>query len=164
MAGRRLTLLPGEQVLVDVRTHWSYLTGPLVASVVAVAVGITLDVALPHTSITLHWVEGVAVAVPCAWLAVRSLRWWGTGLTLTSVRLVERWGVVTVRRTEVPLSRIEQVLVVQSLARRLAGTGRLELVIRGEDLVHGIDDVRRPEVLQRIITRRLGPPSGILAR
>jgi hypothetical protein len=160
LAARRLQLLPGEEVLVDIRPHWSYLSGPLVLSLAAVAIGIALDVGIPHTSVALHWVEGAVVAVPCAWLAVRVVRWRTTGLVLTPLRIVEYWGVVSRREWEIRLSRIESTRVVQSPFRRLVGTGRLELVywVEDEDEVRWIEDVRKPVILQRIVNRRMVPP------
>jgi hypothetical protein len=161
---RRLSLLPGEKVLVDLKPHWSFLTAPLLASVVAVAVGVVLDVALPHTSVVLHWVEGLVVAVPCAWLLGRVVLWRRTSLVLTSLRLVEQSGVVPRHHAETWLSDIVSVVVIQSFPRRLAGTGRLELEILGEDELRWIDDVRTPVILQRVIRRRLPPydPDRIL--
>jgi uncharacterized membrane protein YdbT with pleckstrin-like domain len=157
LADPRLQLLPGEKPLVDIRPHWSFLTGPLAASVVAIAVGVTLDFAIPHTSIGVHWVEGLVVAVPCLWLAVRVVRWRTTSLILTSHRLVERWGVLSRRQAETPLAHLASVTVVQTLVRRIVGTGRLELEFRGDDEIRWIDDVRKPVIVQRVIHRRLQP-------
>ena len=157
MAVHRLQLLPTEEVLVDIRPHWSYLTAPLLISLVTVAVGVTLDVLFPHTTVLLHWVEGVVVAIPCLWLAVRVVRWQTTSLVLTSFRFFECWGVVSRRQWEARLAHIEVVTVVQSLLRRAIGTGRLALTIRGDDQIHWIDDVRKPVILQRVISRRLRP-------
>ncbi len=163
MAVHRLRTLPDEEVLVDVRPHWSYLSAPLAVAVVVIGIGIALDVGIPHTSVTLHWVEGAVVAVPCLWLAVRGARWWRTGLFVTTVRLIGHWGVLVERDWELRLCDIEAVTVVRSAFRRLVGTGRLELTLvadeddRDED-VRIIDDVRKPEVLARILARRIGPP------
>ena len=101
MAVQRLQLLPGEEVLVDIRPHWSYLSGPLVVSIVVIAIGVALDVGIHHTSVGLHWVEGLVVAVPCAWLAVRVVRWRRTSLIVTSARVLEQWGVMSRRQSEV---------------------------------------------------------------
>lgn len=157
MAVDRLQLRPGEQVLVHIRPHWSYLSGPLAAAAVTVGLGVALDVGFPHATVALHWVEGLVVAVPCLWLVVRTARWWTTSLTLTSYRLVEQWGVSSPRRAETPLAYVVSVTAVQSVLRRMIGTGCLELELVGEDRVRRIDDVRKPAVLQRIITRRLRP-------
>ena len=156
----RLQLLPGEKVLVDIRPHWVYLSGPLAVATVVIGVGVALDVGFPNSSVILHWIEGLVVAVPCVWLAVRTVRWWTTSLVLTSVRLVEQWGVVTRQYAETPLADVVSVQAVQSLFRRALATGHLELVIRGEDRIRRIDDVRKPVVLQRVITRRLQPATG----
>ncbi len=160
MAVHRLQLLPGEEVLVDIRPHWVYLSGPLTVATVVIGIGVALDVGFPNSSVTLHWIEGLVVAVPCLWLAVRTIRWWTTSLVLTSVRLVEQWGVATRQYAETPLAYVVSVRAVQSLFRRVLGTGHLELEIRGEDRIRRIDDVRKPVVLQRVITRRLQPATG----
>jgi hypothetical protein len=157
LAVHRLQLLADEKVLVDIRPHWSYLSGPLVVAAVTIGVGVALDVGYPHTSVALHWVEGLVVAVPCLWLAVRTARWWTTSLVLTTLRLVEIWGVASARHSEIPLESVEAVTAVQSLGRRILGTGRLELEIRGERRLRRVDDVRKPVILQRVITRRLRP-------
>ena len=162
MAVHRLQLLPGEEVLVDIKPHWSFLSGPLAVSVIVIAIGVALDVGIPHTSVARHWIEGAVVAVPCLWLAVRVVRWRTTSFVLTSVRIIEQWGVMSPRESETLLSHIIAVTVVQSLFRRIIGTGRLELEIRGDDEIRWIDDVRKPMILRRVINRRLPPlPSDL---
>jgi membrane protein YdbS with pleckstrin-like domain len=158
LAARRLQLLPSEQVLVDIRPHWSFLSAPLAVALAVAAAGVALDVGLPHTSVALHWVEGAVVAVPCLWLAARLVRWRSSGLVLTSIRLVT-FGVGR-RGTEVRLADIDHVEVDQAMLRRLVGTGSLEVVEAADGRVVRIEDVRKPAVLQRIIIRRLGPPPG----
>ncbi len=156
MAARRLRLLPSEQVLVDIRPHWTSLTAPLLTTLVVVAVGVTLDVTLPHSSTTVHWIEGAVVGVPCLWLAVRLVRWRRAGVVLTTYRLVDRRGGAT----EFALADIEEVVAVQGVARRLLGTGSLDVVPWGEEVGHRVPDVRHPDVLARIVTRRLTPPDA----
>ena len=155
MPTRRPPLLPAEELLVDIRPHWTFLTGPLLVALAVVAVGITLDVAIPHTSVTVHWVEGAVVAVPCAWLAVRVIRWRRAWLVVTSYRIVDQWGAASGNRVEIPLDSIEQVRVDQGLVRRILGTGSIDVVVWDRGVLHRIEDARKPVVLARIITRRL---------
>ncbi len=157
MPTRRPPLLPGEHVLVDIRPHWTFLTGPLVAALATVTVGIVLDVAFPHTSVTLHWVEGAVVAVPCAWLGVRFVRWRRSWLMVTSIRIVDQWGAARGDRIDIPLDSIERVIAVRGPVRRLLGTGSIDVVVWDEGVLHRIEDVRKPVILARVITRRLGP-------
>jgi len=161
LAVHGIHLLPGEKVLVDIRPHWSFLSGPFIVSMLAIAIGVLLDVAVPHTSVALHWVEGLVVAVPCVWLAIRVVRWRMTRLLLTSERIIEEWGVVSRRQSELALSTIGAVTVFQSPLRRVVGTGRLEVERWEHAEIHWIEDVRKPVILQRVINRRLLPhPPG----
>jgi hypothetical protein len=137
-----------------------FLSGPLTISLLAVAAGVALDVGLPHTSVALHWVEGLVVAVPCLWLVVRAVRWRTTSLVVTSARVIELWGVASRRLWERRFSQIESVAVEQPLVRRLLGTGRLELHLWDEERTRRFEDVRKPVVLRRVIVRRLVPPGG----
>jgi Bacterial PH domain len=156
--GNRLQLLPGEDVLIDIRPHWSCVSGPLAASLVVIGIGVALDVGIPHTSAPSSRLKGGIVAIPCAWLALRVVRWRTTNLILTSLRIIEQWGVVSRRQAETGLAEIESVTAVQSFGRRLAGTGQLELRVRGLDEVRIIDDVRKPVIFSRVVNRRLRPP------
>jgi uncharacterized membrane protein YdbT with pleckstrin-like domain len=157
LAVSRLQLLPGENLLVEVRPHWSFLTGPLAVSAVAIAIGVALDVGIPHTSVALHWVEGLVVAVPCLWLAARVVRWRNTRVVLTSMRIMERWGVLSRREAETMLAHVASVTVVQTMVGRIIGSGRIELEVRGDDQLRWLADVRKPAVVRRVIHRRLQP-------
>jgi membrane protein YdbS with pleckstrin-like domain len=156
----RPPLLPAEEVLADIRPHWTFLTGPLLAALAAVAAGVALDVGIPHTSVTLHWVEGAFVAVPCLWLTGRVVRWRRAWLLVTSYRLVDQWGAATGNQIDIPLDSIERVRVVQGPVRRVLGTGSIDVLVWDEGVLHRIEDARKPVVLARVITRRLGPPPG----
>jgi uncharacterized membrane protein YdbT with pleckstrin-like domain len=157
LAVHRLQLLPGEEVLVDIRPHWSFLSGPLTISVIVIAIGVALDFGIPHTSVESHWIEGSVVAIPCLWLAARVVRWRMTSLVVTSVRIIEQWGVMSHHESETMLSHIVSVTAAQSLLRRVIGTGRIEFEILGDDQIRWIDDVPKPMVLRRVINRRLPP-------
>ena len=154
----RPPLLPAEQVLIDIRPHWAFLTAPLLAALVAVAIGITLDVAVPDTSVAVHWTEGAVVAIPCIWLAGRIVRWRRSWLMLTTYRLVDQWGAASGHQVDIPLDAIERVTVVQSPVRRAIGTGSIDVAVWGQGVLHRVQDARKPHILARVITRRLGPP------
>jgi hypothetical protein len=155
---RRPTLYPAEEILVDIRPHWMFMMGPLAAAFVVAGLGIALDVAVPHTSVALHWIEGAVVAVPCAWLAVRFVRWRREWLMLTTHRLVDQWGWSQGNQIDIPLESIERVVVEQGTVRRLLGTGSIEILVWDQGALHRIEDVRKPVVLARVVTRRIGPP------
>jgi uncharacterized membrane protein YdbT with pleckstrin-like domain len=153
-------MVVGEEILVDIKPHWMYLVGPLVTSVVVIGVAVGFEIAFPHTPVGWHRVEAITAFVPCAWLVIRFIRWRMAGLVVTSFRIVERHGVFRSSTSEIWLSSIEAVDTVQSVFRRMVGTGELEVTIYGEDDLQVFGDVRKPAILQRIIARRLTPPPG----
>ena len=130
----------------------------MVVALAAIALGITLDVAIPHTSVALHWVEGAVVALPCIWLAVRFVLWRRLWLMVTSHRVVDQWGASAGDRVDIPLDSIERVVVDGTLLHRMVGSGALDIVVWDQGVLHRVEDARKPVVLARVITRRLGPP------
>jgi uncharacterized membrane protein YdbT with pleckstrin-like domain len=153
MALSRRVLYEGEEVLLDIRPHWVYLIGPLMVTLIVVAAAVTLDIAFVHTSIAAHWVEGIVAAIPCAWLVARFVRWRRTSLIVTNVRVIERFGVINRRGTQILLSDINRVDARQSPIRKVVGTGRLAIEV-GDGGVYEFGDVRKPVALQRVIIRR----------
>jgi uncharacterized membrane protein YdbT with pleckstrin-like domain len=153
MAISRRVLYEGEEVLLDIRPHWIYLIGPLTLTVVVVAAAVTLDIAVVHTSVPAHWVEGIIAAIPCLWLVARFVRWRMTSLILTNARVIERYGVISRRGAQILLADINQVEARQTLLRKLVGTGRLFIEVAGGG-VYQFGDVRKPVALQRVIIRR----------
>jgi uncharacterized membrane protein YdbT with pleckstrin-like domain len=129
----------------------------LTISVIVIAIGVALDFGIPHTSVESHWIEGSVVAIPCLWLAARVLRWRTTSFVVTSVRIIEQWGVMSYHQSETMLSHIVSVTATQTLLRRVVGTGRIEFEILGDDQIRWIDDVPKPMILRRVINRRLPP-------
>jgi len=98
------------------------------------------------------------VAVPCAWLAVRVVRWRRSWLMLTTYRIVDQWGAAAGNQIDIPLDSIDRVVVDQGPGHRIVGSGAIDVVVWDQGLLHRIEDARKPAVLARIITRRLGPP------
>ncbi len=154
---RRL-LRPDEDILVDIRPHWLAVVGPLVTAIVVVGVAVSLEVSFPRSGSTVHWIEGIAAAVPVAWLVARLLRWWATELVVTTDRILVRHHLGAERVEQVALVEVDRVEVDRHLLGRLAGSGTLVVVVAdvdGERAGLVVDDVRHPDVLQRIVHRRV---------
>ena len=159
---RRL-LRPDEHVLVDIRPHWLAVLGPLAATVVVVGVAVTLEVAFPHSGSTVHWIEGVVAALPVVWLVARAFKWRTTELVVTTDRILVRHHLGTERVAQVPLVEVSHVEVERHLLGRLWGSGTIVVVaadLDGEHVALVADDVRYPDVLQRIVHRRARRHAG----
>ncbi len=155
MAFPRRQLTEGEQVVEELRPHWSALGWPLPALALVLAALVALVVAWASAPSAL--VIGLLVlAGLCAlWLAGRGLRWWRTNLVVTTGRLIQRSGVVARHGVDVRLERVNEISYRQSMVQRLMGTGRLFVSVGGDRGVIGFDHVRHPALLARAVHEQI---------
>jgi len=144
-----------EDVLVDLRPHWVFLTGPVALSAVAIAIAVVVQNQFPNSSSVVLVVLAVMVGVPALWLLARVARWLSTSLIVTDRRVIFRSGVFGRHVTQLRLQRIVDIHCSQSIVGRIIGMGRLVVEVEGEEGALTVEDVRRPRVLQRVLTRQL---------
>ncbi|QYF90852.1 PH domain-containing protein [Arthrobacter sp. PAMC25284] len=137
----RKDLLPGEQVIVVTRPQPRTLMVPALVVIVLAAAGAYAS-AWIHTGgpaklvpfITREW--DVWLLAGCAALVVwvilgyclpRFLAWHGTHYTLTSQRLVARYGMLRRRDQQVSLAAVHDVEVEQTLLQRVFRSGNISL-------------------------------------
>jgi membrane protein YdbS with pleckstrin-like domain len=144
-----------EDVLVDLRPHWAFLSGPVALSLAAVAAALVVQNQYPNSSQVVQVVLAVMVGIPVFWLIARVAKWLSTSLVVTDRRLIFRSGVLGRRVVQLRLQRIVDVHCNQSLIERVIGTGRLIVEVEGEEGAVTVEDVRRPRALQRVLTRQL---------
>jgi uncharacterized membrane protein YdbT with pleckstrin-like domain len=140
----------GEDVVFDTRTHPKALLLPVLVLLVMLAVAIFLDKAIDNS--TVGWVVwGVAAAV-ILWLSVWPfLNWLTASYTVTTRRLITRYGVITRRGHDIPLSRVSDVAYEKDLIDRLLGCGTLVI---SDASTHGqvpLHDIPRVEERQRVL-------------
>lgn len=150
----RRTLADDEDVVVDLRLHWVFLAGPVVLTAAAVAVAITIAVEFPGAPVAVAGVLAAMIAVPALWSTGRIVRWLAISLVVTTTRIVFRQGVFSRNLVQLRLQRVAEVHCTQTVVDRLIGSGRLVIEVVGDQPLT-VDDVRRPRVLQRVITRQL---------
>lgn len=150
----RDALADGEQVIVEMRPHWTAIGWPLVAVPAVVATLAVLVVVAPGTPVPVA-LAVVGIGVLCGlWLVVRAARWASTTLALTSLRIVEQSGVLGRRGEEIRLDRVAAVSFRQSPLGVLLHTGRLVVDVGGGDQVT-LDHVRRPSRLQALVSEQI---------
>ena len=140
---RRL-LADDEEVVLDLRPHWSSLGWPLPALAVSVAALVAAVVAWPSGPVAVAYVLGALCGLCVVWLAGRSVRRSTTRLVLTTSRLVQRSGILGRRGRDVRLARINEVGYHQTLWQRLLGTGQLVVEVGGDRGELRFDHVPQP--------------------
>jgi uncharacterized membrane protein YdbT with pleckstrin-like domain len=142
-----------EEILLDLRPHWWYITPQVAAVVLAVIVAIVATV-LDAPSILIYILVAVVVIL-LAMLGWRWMTWAGINFVISTDRLIFRSGVITKRGIEIPLERINTVFFAQSLFERMVGSGDLTVESAGEGGQQHFDNVRRPQRIQQEIYRAM---------
>ena len=145
---RRL-LNEGEEVVLDLRPHWSFFLGRALLLLLAVAA--LIAVAVTDVNDVLLLVVGALVLVALARLVARYAVWTTSEFVVTTDRLVLRSGVVSKRGIEIPLERVNTVFFSQRLRERLLRYGDLVVESGGERGRQVIADVPHPERVQAVI-------------
>ncbi|MGH9128236.1 MAG: PH domain-containing protein [Acidimicrobiales bacterium] len=150
MAYPKRLLSEGEDLVAEIRPHWSFMLGPMVVVVVAVAAAIASFVIAAVPSVVVYILLG-AVVVSIAWLGGRYARWSTTNFVVTSERLVLRSGVLARRGREILLRRVNDLSYRQSILERILGCGSLVIESGGERGAEAVPRLARPFEVQRLI-------------
>jgi uncharacterized membrane protein YdbT with pleckstrin-like domain len=149
---RRL-LNEGEDIVLDLRPHWWFLSGPVLWALVATAATAVIAVFdLPSAL----WLASLAVlGLTLLWLFVRVLRWTTTNFVVTTDRLIFRSGVLAKRGKEIPLERINDISFNQTIFERLLRSGDLMIESGGERGQQNFTDIPKPGRVQNEIYRQI---------
>jgi uncharacterized membrane protein YdbT with pleckstrin-like domain len=153
MAFPRKFLNEGEEVVLDLRPHWSFFTGPAAALVVALILAIAAAVQDAP-----DWLQvGILVlaAVAFLWCLGRYARWATTNFVVTTDRLIHRYGVFSKRGQEIPLERLNDVSFRRTLVQRMVGAGDLLIESGGERGQQPFNHIAHPERVQNVIHREI---------
>lgn len=137
----RSRLRGGEEVAAIIRRHWVDLGGPF-----------ALLLFLLGASIAAWFVERpyvfpaalAAFAAAAAWASWRWLAWSSDLWVVTTQRVIDESGVLSVRVVDSPLDKIHNVACEQSLWGRTLGFGTLALQTGAESGMTVIERVARP--------------------
>ncbi len=145
---RRL-LNEDEEVVIDVRPHGIVMAWPLVALVASIAAAVFVSTETDN-DVLLLLMLAVVLAV-LAWFLYRLARWATTNLVVTSDRLIVRSGIVAKRGREIPLERINDITVTQSIVNRMLRSGDLVVESAGERGQESFPECPRPTRVQNEI-------------
>ena len=145
-----------EQPVLLLHPHWKTLIRPILVAVLVVAVALVAEAVIPSGSgaVAARGAVGVvAVLILMVLLIVPLLRWRTTTYELTTKRLRTRYGIVTRRGRDIPLTRINDVSFEKSILDRLLGAGRLVVESAGEHGQIMLRDIPNVEYVQATLFR-----------
>ena len=147
MAFPRKLLVPGEQLVLDLRPHPVALALGALVTLITVAVGIWLMMEFNFDLIVLALIAIVLIAYP-----VRRLVGWLTSyFVVTSDRVIQREGWIAKRSIEIPLEQINDIRFEQRMFERMIGAGDIHIRSASNDGPTTFRDIRHPEEVQKTI-------------
>jgi uncharacterized membrane protein YdbT with pleckstrin-like domain len=145
----RKLLHEDEEVILDLRPHWSYFLIHGLVLLAAVVAFVAVAVSISNDAVS--WVVGVVVLIALLRLVQRYAAWTTTEFVVTSDRIILRAGIVAKKGMEIPLDRVNTVFFSQKLRERLFGFGDLIIESAGERGQEVINNVAHPEEVQSVI-------------
>jgi uncharacterized membrane protein YdbT with pleckstrin-like domain len=144
---RRL-LIPGEELVLDLRPHPIAIVMPILATVV----GFVAATWLAATTRSADWIWWVLFAVLLVlYVLPKVIAWLTSNFAVTSDRVIHRQGFIAKRSMEIPLEAINDVRFEQGIVDRMVGAGTLVISSASEFGRNSFDDIRHPEEVQKVI-------------
>jgi membrane protein YdbS with pleckstrin-like domain len=142
-------LVPGEELVLDLRPHWIALFLPTLATIGVVIVGFWL---ISKFDGVVNWVVLAGMAILLILYPVRRLVWWLTSyFVVTTDRLIHREGWIAKHSMEIPLEAINDVRFKQTVFERIIGAGTLVVQSASESGREEFKAIRNPEEVQKTI-------------
>lgn len=138
-----------EEVIHELRPHWTYLAGPA-----AGLAGSLVLAAVVAVKFEVDWITTLLLLVALAalgWVVARWAKWFTTTFVITTDRLIHRHGVFTKHGKEIPLERLNDVSFKKTLVQRIVGAGDLVVESAGEQGQQIFDHFPHPEFVQNEI-------------
>jgi uncharacterized membrane protein YdbT with pleckstrin-like domain len=149
----RKLLNDNEDIVLDLRPHWWFLSGPIATVVLTVA--LTVFVAAIDLGTAFLIASLVPMLVALVWLLIRFLRWTTTNFVVTTDRLIFRSGVLSKHGREIPLERVNDITFNATLFERMIGAGDLVIESAGERGQQMFTDIPRPMQVQNEVYRQI---------
>jgi uncharacterized membrane protein YdbT with pleckstrin-like domain len=143
---RRL-LIPGEQLVLDLRPHPIALFMPALATLVGFVAATWLS--MKNSLDWLWWVLFLLLIM--FYVVPKVVAWLTSNFAVTSDRVIHRQGFIAKRSMEIPLEAINDVRFEQGIIDRAVGAGTLVISSASEFGRNSFDDIRHPEEVQKVI-------------
>jgi membrane protein YdbS with pleckstrin-like domain len=153
MAFPREQLRPAEDMVLDTRPHWWFITPSALALAGAFLLAVIVLVNNPDGFVgdAGRILCGILVLGTLGWFANRYAKWVSTNFVVTSDRLIYRSGVFAKNGVEIPVDKINTVFFEQKVFERLIGLGDIRVESASATGSTVFDDIPKPSAVQAII-------------
>lgn len=156
-----------ETVAVDLHPHWMHFAEPVLALLGSIVLGVVSLFFSGGLRTALGWISILLIVGTALWTLKRYIDWATSHFVVTNQRVIYRSGWIRYRGIDIPLDRVNNVLINQGVLERLVGYGDLMIESAGQSGQQRFSDIREPGKVRNIIHAQLqasktGTPSGPL--
>lgn len=166
----RKLLIPGEEVVLELRPHPVALAFPAIALLVGTVAAAWITSKVDGVVVWLVW--GAWLAMLLIYVVPKAVGWYTSIFVVTSDRVISREGFIAKRSMEIPHEQVNDVRFEQGIFDRIVGAGTLLIQSASTTGTNAFEHIRRPEEVQRTIFhqgelnstrghRRDVPPPGL---
>ncbi len=145
----RKLLIPGEEIVLELRPHPIALALPAIALVVGTAVAAWITSSVNGVVVLVVW--GAWLAMLLIYVVPKTVGWFTSIFVVSSDRVISREGFIAKRSMEIPLEQVNDVRFEQGIFDRMVGAGTLLIQSASTTGTNSFEDIRRPEDVQRTI-------------
>lgn len=146
-------LIPGENVVVFSRFHWSVLAEPVITTLVGLVFVGTVAWDGGNRGVDVLWFAEFALMARLIW---RLLLWRNDFFVATDRRLLRVYGFLVRRVAMVPLVKLTDLTYLRSVPGRLLGYGTFVLESAGQDqAMRRLDHITRPDRTYQLVMEQI---------
>lgn len=151
----RKLLNDGETVAVDLHPHWFHFAEPVASLVGSIALGIVSLFFSGTLRTVLGWLAIVLIVATAIWTIVRYVSWATSHFVVSNDRIIYLSGWIRKRGVDIPLDRVNNVIIEQSVIERALSAGDLLIESAGESGQQRFNDIKRPERVKNVIATQI---------
>lgn len=133
-----------ETVAVDLHPHWMHFAEPVLALVGSIVLGIVSLFFDGGLGTVLGWIALVLIVGTALWTVKRYIDWATSHFVVTNHRVIYRSGWIRYEGIDIPLNRVNNVLISQGVLERIVGAGDLVIESAGQSGQQSFSDIRHP--------------------
>ncbi len=145
----RKLLIPGEDVVLELRPHPVSLVAPAIVAILATAVAVWVNGRVDGLPVWIAWAAWLALML--GYVVPKVVAWWTSIFVVSTDRVISREGFIAKRSMEIPLEQVNDVRFEQGIFDRIVGAGTLLIQSASTSGTNSFDNIRRPEDVQRTI-------------
>lgn len=151
----RKLLNDDETIAVDLHPHWFHFVEPVAALVGSIALGIISLFFSGGLRTALGWISIVLIVGTAIWTVTRYVSWVTSHFVVTSDRIIYLSGWISKRGVDIPLDRVNNVIIDQNIIERALAAGDLLIESAGESGQQRFNDIKRPERVKNVIAQQI---------